>query len=167
MRGSSPYRRRLTCHMYLLNPMWWPCPSGYGLALRRDECTGRCRLEAATPVAVRQVGVQKLVCRNLHTLRRVASSIRPRLLVEDNDASHSLRESWGGLGMVLSLAKHVPRPSHKPRAVLAAGQPVMGECLLPQARVYPRAGGGFPASAGTSPFRAGPAKLPVIVTPAN
>jgi hypothetical protein len=86
----------------------------------------------------RQVGVQKLVCRNLHTLRRVASSIRPRLLVEDNDASHSLRESGGGLGMVLSLAKHVPRPSHKPRAVLAAGQPVMGECLLPQARVYPR-----------------------------
>jgi hypothetical protein len=91
----------------------------------------------------------------------------PRLLVEDNNASHPLRESGGGLGMVFPPAKHVPRPSHKPRAVLAAGQPVMGECLLPQARVYPRAGGGSPASAGTSPFRAGPAKLPAIVTPAN
>ena len=28
------------------------CPSGYGLALRRDESTSRCRLGAATPVAV-------------------------------------------------------------------------------------------------------------------
>ena len=39
--------------------------------------------------------------------RRVAASIRPpRLLVEDNGASHPLRESGGGLGMVFSLSKH-------------------------------------------------------------
>ena len=33
----------------------------------------------------------------------------PRLLVEDNGARHPLRESGGGLGMVFSLAKHLPR----------------------------------------------------------
>ena len=32
----------------------------------------------------------------------------PRLLVEDNGASHPLRESGGGLGMVLPPAEHVP-----------------------------------------------------------
>jgi hypothetical protein len=31
----------------------------------------------------------------------------PRLLVEDNGASHPLRETGGGLGMVFSLAEHV------------------------------------------------------------
>jgi hypothetical protein len=32
----------------------------------------------------------------------------PRLLVEDNGASHPLRKSGGGLGMVSLPAKHVP-----------------------------------------------------------
>jgi hypothetical protein len=97
-----------------------PCPSGYGLALRRDE-----------------------------SQRRFAeTSVRAGAGLGADARTVSL-----ALG-VFSLAKHLPRPSHKPRAALAAWQPVMGEFR-------------FPASAGTSPFRAGSAKLPVIVTPAN
>jgi hypothetical protein len=48
-----------------------------------------------------------------------------RLLVEDNGASHPLRESGGGLGMVSSPAKHVPpHRGHKPatgRATIRSG----------------------------------------------
>jgi hypothetical protein len=44
----------------------------------------------------------------------------PRLLVEDNDASHPLRESGGGLGMVFRPAKHVPPQGHKPAARLSS-----------------------------------------------
>jgi len=39
----------------------------------------------------------------------------PRLLVEDNGASHPLRESRGGLGMVLPPAKHAGFPGRKGR----------------------------------------------------
>ena len=39
----------------------------------------------------------------------------PRLLVEDNGASHPLRESGGGLGMVLAPAKHAGFPGRKGR----------------------------------------------------
>ena len=61
-----------------------------------------------------RVQVQKLVCRNLHTLRTLSYGAAmaehkgcslnppPRLLVEDNGASHPLRESRGGSGMVSS-----------------------------------------------------------------
>ena len=49
----------------------------------------------------------------------------PRLLVEDNGASHPLRESGGGLGMVFSVSERVPRISREQESV----EPVRGLCV--------------------------------------
>jgi hypothetical protein len=93
-------------------------------------CLRRARLGAATPtiplalgggLKTAHVALPKLRLRLPHVSsrsHRVAASIRPpRLLVEDNGASHPLRESGGGLGMVSFMAERVLRGNDKVRHV--------------------------------------------------
>jgi len=87
--GPTPCRRRLNIHRQ--------CPKiGMQKPAYPTDCI-RGHPQAALEAATRTTSLALGGILNLP----------PRLLVEENGASHPLRESGGGLGMVLSLAKHV------------------------------------------------------------